>query len=66
MLLPTSQNGVRQLFDPWANEAEIFPSVRGQFDDSALIKSFGQEDLGIFLCPVSLNEKCVKFLRCKF
>ncbi len=62
MLLPTSQYAVRADLDNWFREMDIFPVIRGQFDDSALIKSFGQTGLGLFFMPsVICDEVCKNF-----
>lgn len=62
MLLPTQQYAVRQDLDLWFRENDIFPHVRGQFDDSALIKSFGHSGLGLFCMPsVVADEVCKNF-----
>ncbi|MFQ3237045.1 MAG: LysR family transcriptional activator of nhaA [Paraglaciecola sp.] len=57
MLLPTRQYAVRQLFDQWAYDAGIFPIIRGQFDDSALMKSFGQAGEGVFFLPSIIERQ---------
>ncbi len=59
MILPTKQYAIRQLFDKWCADNNIFPSVRGQYDDSALMKSFGKAGLGVFFMP-SIIEQEVK------
>lgn len=56
MLLPTRQNAVRQQFDQWADEVGIFPMVKGQFDDSALMKNFGQAGHGVFFMPSIISD----------
>jgi LysR family transcriptional activator of nhaA len=62
ILLPTQQFGIRQLFDQWMHSQNIFPNVVGQFDDSALIKSFGQRGLGVFFMPTAIaDEVCQNF-----
>jgi LysR family transcriptional activator of nhaA len=57
MLLPTKQYAVRQLFDRWCTDNGIFPIVRGQYDDSALMKSFGQAGFGVFFMPSIIEEE---------
>jgi LysR family transcriptional activator of nhaA len=57
MLLPTTQYAIRQSVDYWLSEHQIYPNVRGQFDDSALMKSFGQAGLGIFFMPTIIAEE---------
>lgn len=57
MLLPTRQNAIRQQFDRWLDDNNIRPVVKGQFDDSALMKSFGQTGLGIFFMPTIIEQE---------
>ena len=62
LLMPTKQNEIRQLVDYWLNEQNIYPIVRGQFDDSALMKAFGQAGMGIFFMPTIIaDEVCNAF-----
>lgn len=62
MLLPTKQYAVRQLFERWANDIDVFPIIKGQYDDSALMKSFGQAGLGIFFMPTVIEQEvCQQF-----
>jgi len=60
MLLPTEQNEVRRLFDHFTNSENIHPNIRGQFDDSALMKSFGKAGMGIFFMPNIIAEEVCK------
>jgi LysR family transcriptional activator of nhaA len=60
ILLPTTQYSIRQQVDFWLNEQQIYPLIRGQFDDSALMKSFGQAGLGIFFMPSIIAEEVCK------
>jgi len=57
MLLPTKQYAIRKLFDRWSNDKEIFPEIKGQFDDNAILKAFGQSGLGIFFMPAVIQEE---------
>lgn len=57
MLLPTKQYAIRQLFDKWSNDNSIFPLIRGQYDDSALMKAFGQAGMGVFFMPTIIEEE---------
>jgi LysR family transcriptional activator of nhaA len=65
MILPTIQYGIRKQFDLWAKEREIYPNVSGQFDDSALLKSFGERGMGIFFMPSIIAEEVCKSFRVK-
>lgn len=60
MLLPTKQYAVRQLFDRWCTDNSIFPTIRGQYDDSALMKSFGQAGFGVFFMPSIIEDEVKK------
>ncbi|WP_371193357.1 transcriptional activator NhaR [Glaciecola sp. SC05] len=57
VLLPTKQNAIRQLFDKWCHDANIYPIIRGQYDDSALMKSFGKAGFGIFFMPTIIEDE---------
>ena len=57
MLLPTKQYAIRQLFDKWCLDNAIFPIVRGQYDDSALMKSFGKAGFGVFFMPSIIEDE---------
>lgn len=57
VLLPTKQNAIRQLFDKWCHDANIYPIIRGQYDDSALMKSFGKAGFGVFFMPSIIEEE---------
>jgi len=51
MLLPTGHSAVRRAIDLWFDSQRIHPLVVGDFDDSALMFSFGQGGEGIFPAP---------------
>jgi LysR family transcriptional activator of nhaA len=57
LLLPTPQYEVRQLVDRWLSQKNITPRICGEFDDSALMKSFGKAGLGIFFMPSTIEEE---------
>jgi LysR family transcriptional activator of nhaA len=48
ILLPTSHSTVRPLIDQWLRKHEITPNIVGEFEDSALLKTFAASGLGIF------------------
>jgi LysR family transcriptional activator of nhaA len=50
-LLPTQNAGARRVFDQWFATAQVHPRVVAEFDDSALLKVFGQRGLGFFFAP---------------
>ena len=59
ILIPSSEAAVRRGLDQWFDANGIRPEVVGEFDDSALIKSFGQAGVGVFAAP-SVIEAAVK------
>jgi LysR family transcriptional regulator, transcriptional activator of nhaA len=48
VLLPTPHVAVRALLDQWFEKQGVTPLVVGEFDDSALLKTFGASGMGIF------------------
>ena len=48
ILLPTSQSTVRLLIDQWFSKLSITPNIVGEFEDSALLKTFAASGLGVF------------------
>ena len=48
ILLPTSHSTVRLLIDQWFGKHGITPNVVGEFEDSALLKTFAASGLGAF------------------
>jgi len=51
MLLPTNGTVLRRHLDRWFEEVGVHPIVAGEFEDSALIKIFGQAGGGVFTVP---------------
>jgi LysR family transcriptional regulator, transcriptional activator of nhaA len=48
VLLPTAHTAVRDRLDKWFEAHSIRPRVVGEFEDSALLKTFGSSGMGIF------------------
>lgn len=48
LLLPTRNNAVRGRIDHWFETHELRPNVIGEFDDNALLNTFGRSGLGLF------------------
>ena len=57
LLLPSSDNQLRSAIDQWLDKLRIYPRVVAEFDDSALMKVFGQEDAGIFIAPAAIETE---------
>jgi len=54
MLLPTRHNMVRGQIDRWLENSGIRPDIVGEYEDSALLQTFGQSGLGLFPAPLAL------------
>jgi len=48
ILLPTAHSKVRHLIDQWFVQNSINPNIAGEFEDSALLKTFAASGLGVF------------------
>ena len=57
MLLPTRHNALRGRIDRWLESKAVRPRIVGEFEDSALLTTFGREGLGIFPAPLALAEQ---------
>ncbi len=55
MLLPTKNNTLRDDLDGWFEDKQIVPDIVGEFQDSALMNTFGRTGLGIFPAPTVLT-----------
>ena len=51
MLLPMEMTALRGALDQWFDAVGIKPVIVGDFDDSALLKVFGQQGEGVFVAP---------------
>jgi LysR family transcriptional activator of nhaA len=48
VLMPTGHTAVRARLDHWFEQLAIRPRIVGEFEDSALLKTFGASGMGIF------------------
>lgn len=48
VLLPTTHAAVRARIDQWFEREGIHPNLVGEFEDSALLKTFGAAGMGVF------------------
>lgn len=60
MLLPSASTPVRRELDRWFEQEEVRPSLVAEFDDSALLKVFGQDGLGLFPVPSAIEKTVCK------
>lgn len=60
LLLPGEMTIVRSRLMQWFDGLHIYPRIVGEFDDSALMKAFGQTGAGIFIAPTPIASEVEK------
>lgn len=60
LLLPTKRTALRRRIDQWFQDKNLKPYVIGEFDDSALMKSFGIAGEGVFPAPKVVEFDLIK------
>lgn len=53
-LMPGEDVAIRPRLEQWLAAQRLHPRIVGEFDDSALIKAFGQNGAGLFVAPTAL------------
>ncbi len=56
-MLPSADTALRRSLDGWFESLKIRPMICGEFDDSALMKVFGQSGVGLFCAPSVLEKE---------
>ncbi len=59
-LLPTENTALRRALEQWFDSSGIRPSVVAEFEDSALMKVFGQTRHGLFPSPTVIEKEVQK------
>lgn len=57
VLLPTAHTAVRAKLDNWFARQGIRPRIVGEFEDSALLKTFGTSGMGVFPAACLVDEE---------
>jgi LysR family transcriptional activator of nhaA len=60
MLMPTTSSALRRLLEQWFERQGIKPHVVAEFEDRALMKAFGEADIGIFTSPTAVENDVVE------
>ncbi len=58
-LLPVTENPMRRALDEWFDQHDIRPDIRAEFEDSALLKAFGEASHGVFPAPTAIANEIV-------
>lgn len=59
MLLPTQNTALRRYLEQWFDEQDIQPEITHQFEDSAVLKVFGQAGHGLFVTPSAIEDHVI-------
>ena len=59
-LLPSEGTPLRRTIDNWFRRMRLAPRVVGEFDDSALVKSFGADGAGAFVVPDAIAANVLR------
>ena len=63
MLLPTQNTSLRRALEQWFDATDIRPHVVHEFEDSAVLKVFGQHGEGLFAAPSAIEEEICRQYR---
>jgi len=55
-LVPGEDVAVRPRLIQWFEAQHLYPRIVGEFDDSALLKAFGQAGAGLFVAPTAIAD----------
>ena len=56
-LLPRDGSPLRGALERWFADSGLRPRIAGEFDDSALLKVFGQSGVGVFAAPSAIEAQ---------
>jgi len=56
LLVPTRNNALRSGLDQWFDARGLRPRIVGEFEDSALLNTFGRTGAGLFPAPAALRS----------
>ena len=65
LLMPTANTTLRRTLDQWFDRQAIRPQIVAEFEDSALLKVFGQEGLGLFPAPSAISDEIQRQFKVK-
>ncbi len=57
VLLPVTGTAQRRSLDGWFDQIDVAPSIVAEFDDSALLKAFGEAGAGVFPAPMAIAKQ---------
>ena len=60
MLLPTLNTSVRRALEQWFEAEGLRPVVAGEFEDPALLNTFGERGDAVFAAPTAIEEEILR------
>lgn len=60
MLLPGEDSATRIKLEGWLNDQRIIPRIKGEYDDTALMKVFAEQGIGIFPAPEVIADEVLR------
>lgn len=60
MLMPTPNTALRHSLDQWFESIGVRPMVIAEIEDTALMKVFGQHEVGIFAAPTVVADEIIE------
>jgi LysR family transcriptional activator of nhaA len=63
MLLPMQNTSLRRALEQWFDASDIRPQVVHEFEDSAVLKVFGQHGEGLFPAPSAIEDEICRQYR---
>ncbi|MEM7612363.1 MAG: transcriptional activator NhaR [Pseudomonadota bacterium] len=63
LLMPAPNSALHRRLDAWFYANDISPNIVGEFDDSALMKAFGEAGVGIFVGPTAIEKEICTMYR---
>lgn len=64
-LLPLQNTSLRRSLEHWLEVSGIRLNIRGEFADTALLKAFAQEGVGVFIVPTAIEAEVCRQYRVK-
>ena len=55
LLIQGNTSGIHHALTSWLESEQLYPKIVAEFDDSALLKLFGSENLGAFCAPSAIS-----------
>ncbi len=63
ILVPTVNTSMRRDLEQWFIKARVRPHIVSEFEDSALLKVFGEAGAGVFAAPSAIEEQVARQYR---